>query len=187
MEEVGGFTQRREDFTQRRKDFLNFAFIMKRIFVEYASYHKWATELFMKTILDLPEELHHVEVKSSFPGLYNTVLHLDYSDKIWWHRLNPAESSDSFNNTTVTMHELFAGMQQRYQLWMNWINALDENDFTKNVHYKSLKGIPFSQPLYQVLLHIFNHATYHRGQLVTILRQLDVQNIPQTDFIAWSR
>ena len=61
------------------------------------------------------------------------------------------------------------------------------NDFIKDVHYKSLKGIPFSQPLYQLLLHVFNHATYHRGQLVTILRQLDVQNIPQTDFIAWSR
>jgi len=41
--------------------------------------------------------------------------------------------------------------------------------------------------LFQILLHIFNHGTYHRGQLVTILQQLNIQNIPQTDFIVWTR
>ncbi|MBD0288544.1 MAG: DNA polymerase, partial [Flavisolibacter sp.] len=40
---------------------------------------------------------------------------------------------------------------------------------------------------YQMLLHLFNHGTYHRGQLVNMLRQLEVSPIPQTDFIVWSR
>jgi uncharacterized damage-inducible protein DinB len=38
-----------------------------------------------------------------------------------------------------------------------------------------------------MLLHVFNHGTYHRGQLVTMLRQLGIENIPATDFIVWSR
>ncbi|MGZ3851281.1 MAG: DinB family protein [Flavisolibacter sp.] len=38
-----------------------------------------------------------------------------------------------------------------------------------------------------MLLHAFNHGTYHRGQLVNMLRQLGVDKIPGTDFIAWSR
>ena len=36
-------------------------------------------------------------------------------------------------------------------------------------------------------LHVFNHGTYHRGQLINMLRQLGVEKLPQTDFIVWSR
>jgi uncharacterized damage-inducible protein DinB len=38
-----------------------------------------------------------------------------------------------------------------------------------------------------VFLHVLNHGTYHRGQLVNMLRQLGIEKIPQTDFIVWSR
>jgi uncharacterized damage-inducible protein DinB len=41
--------------------------------------------------------------------------------------------------------------------------------------------------VYQILLHLANHNTYHRGQLVNMLRQLGVEKIPQTDFVVWSR
>ena len=45
----------------------------------------------------------------------------------------------------------------------------------------------FKQPTWQMLLHVFNHGTYHRGQLVNMLRQLGVSRIPATDFALWSR
>jgi len=50
-----------------------------------------------------------------------------------------------------------------------------------------LKGEHFKQPIYKMLLHVFNHGTYHRGQIVNMLRQLGIEKIPQTDFIVWSR
>ncbi|MGB3005447.1 MAG: DinB family protein [Chitinophagaceae bacterium] len=36
-------------------------------------------------------------------------------------------------------------------------------------------------------MHVFNHAAYHRGQLINMLRQLGVKKLPATDFIIWSR
>jgi len=45
----------------------------------------------------------------------------------------------------------------------------------------------YKQPVCQMILHVFNHGTYHRGQLVNMLRQLGIEKIPQTDFIVWSR
>jgi uncharacterized damage-inducible protein DinB len=54
-------------------------------------------------------------------------------------------------------------------------------------HYQNTKKEQFKQPIYQMLLHMFNHGTYHRGQLVTMLRQLGIQKLPSTDFIEWSR
>jgi len=38
-----------------------------------------------------------------------------------------------------------------------------------------------------MLTHVFNHGTYHRGQLITMARQLGVEKLQQTDFIIWSR
>jgi uncharacterized damage-inducible protein DinB len=53
--------------------------------------------------------------------------------------------------------------------------------------YYNSKREYFKQPIFQMLLHVFNHGTYHRGQLVNMLRQLAVEKIPQTDFIVFSR
>ncbi len=70
---------------------------------------------------------------------------------------------------------------------MNKIESLENEFFQSILTYRNLKGDQFSQPVYQVLHHIFNHSTYHRGQLVTMLRQVGLEKIPSTDFIAWAR
>jgi uncharacterized damage-inducible protein DinB len=49
-----------------------------------------------------------------------------------------------------------------------------------------LDGTQYKQPIWQMLLHVFNHATYHRGQVVNMLRQLGVDKIPSTDFSTWA-
>ncbi len=52
------------------------------------------------------------------------------------------------------------------------------------VAYKYMDGTPGSTPLAQVVLHLVNHATLHRGQVVGMLRQLGVKP-PGTDFISY--
>ena len=39
--------------------------------------------------------------------------------------------------------------------------------------------------IYQMLVHVFNHSTYHRGQLINMLRQLGIEKVPTTDFALW--
>jgi uncharacterized damage-inducible protein DinB len=53
--------------------------------------------------------------------------------------------------------------------------------------YYNTKRELFKDPTWQMLLQVFNHGSYHRGQLVNMLRQLGVEKIPQTDFIVWGR
>jgi uncharacterized damage-inducible protein DinB len=50
-----------------------------------------------------------------------------------------------------------------------------------------MAGQAFEEPYDLLLTHIFNHSTFHNGQLVTILRALGVEKIPSTDFIFWVR
>ena len=48
-------------------------------------------------------------------------------------------------------------------------------------------GVRYAQPFSQTFQHLVNHGTYHRGQVVTMLRQLGVQGPPSTDLIAFYR
>ena len=54
------------------------------------------------------------------------------------------------------------------------------------IDYRSTRGDAFTTPLWQQLQHVVNHSSYHRGQVVTLLRQLGVDPIG-TDLIAFYR
>jgi len=62
-----------------------------------------------------------------------------------------------------------------------------EEELKKEFEYKNLKGLSYRSTIWQIVQHVFNHGTYHRGQLINMLRQLGVEKVPQTDFIIWSR
>jgi uncharacterized damage-inducible protein DinB len=161
---------------------------MKELLQQLSAYNIWANQQLVAAINTLPEEMHHKEVASSFAGLYKTVLHMWDAESIWWQRTKLQERiirpSDSFNGT---MQQVSSELLQQNKQWNEWITATQERQLDHVFQYRTMKGEQFKQPVYQMLLHLFNHGTYHRGQLVTIVRQLGVERIPATDFIVWSR
>jgi uncharacterized damage-inducible protein DinB len=161
---------------------------MKEIFIQLASYNIWANNLLFDAIGQLSPDLQNKEVSSSFPSLYKTVLHVWNAESIWWQRLklqeriiSPAENfNGSFNELA---HQVISLDKQ----WYDWINNAQEHMLQHVFLYQNSKREQFKQPVFQMLLHLFNHGTYHRGQLVTMMRELNVTKIPATDFIIWSR
>ena len=161
---------------------------MKELLVQFAAYHLWANELLFSAIAELPGEKHHENIPSSFPSLYKTVLHMWDAESIWWQRLKLQERViRPGENFTGTMDELIAQLLQQNKQWLEWMNSASDHQVQHVFQYQNTKRESFKQPVYQMLLHLFNHGTYHRGQLVTMLRQLGIEKIPQTDFIVWSR
>jgi uncharacterized damage-inducible protein DinB len=161
---------------------------MKEILVQFSEYHLWANQLLLNAVNVLPEEKQKQEIASSFSSIYKTVLHLLDAESIWWQRLKLQERisrpSDQFSGS---MKELCDLLLQQNRLWKEWIGTAGEHQLQHQFKYQNSKRESFKQPVYEMLLHLFNHGTYHRGQLVTLLRQLGVEKIPQTDFIVWSR
>lgn len=158
---------------------------MKELFIQYAEYTAWANRQLIEIILQLPEEKQQQVLKSSFNSIHNTLLHVLGAENIWWQRFhnNPGIPASDKTNTASVAEALI----NQNQLMREWMASIPENQFQEILVYKNLKGIEYSEPYYQVLLHLFNHSTYHRGQLVTMLRNLDVAVIPATDFIVWFR
>jgi uncharacterized damage-inducible protein DinB len=161
---------------------------MKELLQSYASYNFWAHQSITDVILNMDENLHQQIVKSSFPNLYATVLHIWDAESIWWQRMKGLEHlvvpSQQFN---PAMKEAVNGLLHQSSLWKDWANQSSEDELRKELDYKNLKGLSYRSTTWQVVQHVFNHGTYHRGQLVTMMRELGETEIPATDFIVWCR
>lgn len=161
---------------------------MKEILQQFAAYNIWANQKILDIILALPEEKQKAELPSSFKSLYATVLHMWNAESIWWQRMKLYERiivpSENFKGS---MQDVANGLMQQNRQWLEWINNATDAALDHVFQYQNSKKEQFKQPIYQMLLHVFNHATYHRGQLVNMLRQLGVEKLPQTDFIVFSR
>ncbi len=68
----------------------------------------------------------------------------------------------------------------------DFIAALTEADLARNFEFKTTQGVPQTQPGWQMLQHLANHGTYHRGQIATMLRQLGAK-AQGTDMIYFFR
>lgn len=161
---------------------------MKELLQKLAAYNLWANKILLTKLNTLPHDLLHKETGSSFGSIYKTLVHLAEVEEIWWQRLKlkdrvelPEKDPDE-SVELVSKYLLTSSVR-----WSDWVKESNENFFTHVFGYYNSKKEYFKQLVYEVLLHLFNHQTYHRGQIVTLLRQNGVTKIPATDFIAFAR
>jgi uncharacterized damage-inducible protein DinB len=157
----------------------------KELLYKYACYSQWAHKRLLDLILMLTPEQHHATIPSSFDSLYKTVFHIWGAESLWLGRIRqaPFTLGDPFNGS---MQKLCSSLETVDGQWVDWFAQKDDDQLSEKIHYQNLAGQPFHQPYDLLLMHIFNHNTYHNGQLVSMLRALGIQKIPSTDFIAWS-
>ncbi len=160
---------------------------MKELLLQYAAYNAWASKTLFERISKLSEEEINKEIASSFPSIYKTVQHMWLAEEVWWQRLKLVENIEPQSEKfTGSFNELTTNLAKQSQQWVDWVNAATETQLTHVFAYVRNKEQQ-KLPVYQMLQHVFNHATYHRGQLVTMLRQLGADKIPATDFSAFCR
>lgn len=161
---------------------------MKELLRQFAAYNTWANQRLCEFMLTLPEETLKQELRSSFPTLEITLLHMWDAESVWWQRMKLQEvvtaPSASFNGCPA---DVIQGLLNQNRLWEDWISSATEMALEHVFSYHNTKRELFKQPVYQVLMQFLNHGSYHRGQIVTMLRQLGYEKLPQTDFIVWSR
>ena len=160
---------------------------MKELLMQYASFNLWAHQKMMDAINLLSEEQINREITSSFSSIFKTILHLLDAESLWWQRLKLQEHavrpSDSF---TGDFAELQKKLLQQSALYEQWVSNANENQLVHVFAYIRNKE-QHKEQVCQMLLHLFNHNSFHRGQIVTMLRQLGVTTIPNTDFNGYLR
>lgn len=162
---------------------------MRSLLQQYAAYNVWANHRLSYHIVQMHPDTWMQQVPSSFSSLYKTILHLWDAESIWWQRMRQHQKlvipSAAFD---PSMKDACNGLMQQSMQWEKFI-AQDLDDTALHTHliYTNSRGEQFAQPVPEVLLHVFNHGTYHRGQLITMLHAMGEKNLPATDFIVYAR
>ena len=156
---------------------------MKTLLHQYTSYNIWANTQFGILLKDLDLALLDKEVISSFPSLRKTVFHIWDAELIWLSRMKKQvvawPPSAQYKDPSI---DEFVNASKAFDEFVR----LEDDDFLKGTTtYKNTKGIEFSNPNSGIIMHCMNHSTFHRGQLVTMLRTVGITKIPQTDLIAF--
>lgn len=162
--------------------------MMKKIFVQYAAYNVWANQRIVDCIENLADDQINREINSSYKTIYATLAHLWDAESIWWQRIKLQEiqewPSPAFTGSVL---ELCNNLMKQSKQWKEWVDLATEAALEHEFIYRNSKKEQFKQPVSDVLLHLFNHQSYHRGQLITMFRQVGVEQVPGTDLIAFLR
>jgi uncharacterized damage-inducible protein DinB len=150
-------------------------------------YTVWANHKLMRVAATLSVDDYKRDLKSSHGGVRGTLVHTMGAEWIWlerWKGLSPTRLFDEGEfPDIVALSDRWSVIEQHRA---SWLESLRPDAMELGLRYRNLQGQEFETPLWQMVQHVANHSTYHRGQVVTMLRQLGAKAV-STDLIAWDR
>jgi uncharacterized damage-inducible protein DinB len=155
---------------------------------KHLQYNAWANEKIVGFLANVDDMVLDTEIKSSFPSIRKTIMHVWDAQQIWFLRLR-GESISGWPSQEFTgdTKELFSAFIESSHAFVNFIASKDKDYLEGKVSYKNMKGTDFSNPVDVILFHVVNHGTFHRGQILTMLRELGFTSFESQDLIAYYR
>lgn len=147
------------------------------------AFNRWANARYLERIRLLTDEQLTRTVESSFCSVLATLSHVILAEWIWlrrWQGDSPTVGPAWMKQPTLELLEtVLAEVEAERQAFFS---TLPPEQLAEDVHYTLGDGTAGSLRLDSLVLHVFNHATYHRGQLATLLRQVGATP-PATDLL----
>jgi uncharacterized damage-inducible protein DinB len=152
----------------------------------HLDYTAWAS----RRVVDAAARLSADELKRDFQtadhNVLGTLVHVFAADRIWLTRVTGASSQSFISDADYSMAVLQNDWPALHEKWRQWAQGITDQSAQAVVAYKDLKGNPYQQPLWRLILHVVNHGSHHRGQVSGFLRAMG-QNPPPLDLTAYYR
>ncbi|HET6145380.1 MAG TPA: DinB family protein [Candidatus Acidoferrales bacterium] len=150
-------------------------------------FNQWADQRTLNACGALSNEQFTRSLGSSFSSVRDTVAHLYGAEYVWNERIHGRSPTALVSGAgfpdLASVREKLEEMDAYY---IDYVSKLSQQDLERVIHYKGFKGEEYSNPLWQSLHQLTNHASYHRGQITTMLRQLGAKAV-STDLIGYYR
>ena len=158
-------------------------------FKQFAAYSKWANARLYAAALDLSEPAYRLHIGVFFGSLHGTLNHLLLTDRLWLKRLtgegdHPNHLDDILYEDRMELARARIAEDERL---ITVIEKYDEATLRGLHSYKTTSGMPQSQVLGDILMHLFNHQTHHRGQAHACLSILTGDEPPSLDLLVFQR
>ncbi|KAA8783273.1 putative damage-inducible protein DinB [Paenibacillus sp. 4624] len=153
-------------------------------------YHVWASQIIMQRIQELPATVLHQEVNSSFPTLAHALSHMYAVDQMWYLVLTGTSMPEALQICMTRNGETFATIEKYFERnaelsnqYLNWFSQQTdlEQTFLLDNPFAGVRQTSFAE----MVLHLVNHGTYHRGNISTMLRQLGHASVMNDYFRFW--
>jgi uncharacterized damage-inducible protein DinB len=148
------------------------------------AYNDWANRRIVDACRVLDSTAFSRASGGSFGSIKDTLAHIAWAEWLWlerWQHRSPKQSAlpDASNLAAIerVMNEVARGQQ-------SFVERVRDEDLSQRISYVNIKGETWEYTLGQMLQHTVNHSTYHRGQIVTLLRQAGANGV-STDYLAY--
>lgn len=150
------------------------------------AYHQWATAESLKHVQSCGEDLYERPGANSFATIEETTKHVIGVEKLWLQRIMgiPKPAFQNFDVSTVEKAiEAFSLLHAEMDLYFA---SLNEEQWQETLNFQNMRGVEFSNTREEMLFTVINHASYHRGQVTSFLRQFGHSGIP-LDYIYFKK
>jgi uncharacterized damage-inducible protein DinB len=162
--------------------------IMKSLLLNYLQYNHWANEKMCNYLSGVDEDEILANKKAEYQTIKKVILHVADSEQTWLARLNgkniphmhKLDSSGSFAGICSTIRNNSVD-------FIEFVSGKDDQFLLSVTEYVNLKGKTFSQNNAEIILHCMNHSTFHRGQVMSMLRYVGYTDQSASDFIMFLR
>jgi len=163
--------------------------MMKSTFQQLAAYNRWANARPYAAALERPDRAYRLHIGVFFSSVHGTLNHLLLTDRIWLKRLT-GEGEHPNQLEAILFEERTELTRARIaedQRLIAVVGAYDDAALVSLHSYTTTSGMPHSQAIADILLHLFNHQTHYRGQAHACLSILTGGEPPSLDLLAFQR
>ena len=152
-------------------------------------YTVWANHRVMRAAATLSVDDFKRDLSSSHGGVRGTLAHMLGAEWIWLERwkgvspVGPRLFDEGEFQDIIALRDRWQAVEDHRS---SWFRSLSPAAFRRKIRYRTMDGKPYEAPLWQLVQHLVNHSTYHRGQVVTMLRLLGAAPV-STDLLFWDR
>ncbi|MEA1011151.1 MULTISPECIES: DinB family protein [Bacillus cereus group] len=165
---------------------------MKDNMLKQYDYHVWANIKLFNRLKELPnyETIFNEKIQSVFPSIKDTFAHIYITDQVWLHILHGSSMSEAIQDRetlqkqieTKSLHELekmFENIANQYKEFLSTIRDVNAVFVIKNSYVGKLET-----SILELVQHVVNHGTYHRGNITAMIRQLGYSST-MMDFVLY--
>jgi len=158
-------------------------------FNQHAAYNRWANARLYAAALALPDEAYRRHIGVFFRSLHGTLNHLLLTDRLWLRRLTNEGTHPDRLDAIIhdDRRELADARAKEDERILTIVSRYGDTDLDRLHAYCTTSGQQQQQRIADILLHLFNHQTHHRGQAHACLSILTGQEPPSLDLLAFQR
>jgi uncharacterized damage-inducible protein DinB len=161
---------------------------MKSLLINYLEYNHWANEKICKYLAGIDNLDISANKQQEYITIKKIIMHIADGEQTWLARLNGENIPHMHNLDIGGDLNSICGLVRRNSInFLDYVNTQDEKFFRANTEYINLKGKKFSQNNAEIILHCMNHSTFHRGQVISMLRHVGYTDQSASDFILFLR